>query len=208
MTPLLRPESVVFHFNKHTQQSIDAHRIDRGAFIYEPADCPPFVYLIKEGLIKIGSLSSGGERVVYDILKQGETFGNLHYLDDEGVEFVEFAQTATSVELYAIDFAFFRWAIVHDPLLANWFNTTLVRRWCKAETRLLHQARESIEARIDRFQQDFGTPIRDADNRHHRILSVLSHQEIGDLIGTTRQTISKKLKSLTYLLAPFVTELL
>lgn len=208
MTSLLLPEAVLFHFNKHSEKPIIPRRIAKGEYIYNPADLSPYVYLINQGLIKIGSFSSTGERVVYDLLKAGETFGNLHYLDNDGVEFFEFAQSVTSVDLYAIDFTFFRWAVVHDPVLANWFNTTLVRRWCKAETRLLQQARESIEARIDQFRLDFVAPIKDADNRIHRILNLLSHQEIADLIGTTRQTVSKKLKSLSYLLVPFITELL
>lgn len=168
-------------------------RLERGEYVYKPGDDEPFIYLIGRGVVKIGSLGPQGERVVYDVLQPGETFGDLDYIDD--VEFFEFAQAATSLSLFVVHLSFFRHVIIHDPVVAEWFNETMVRRWYKAERRLLHRAHEPVERRLMQLQQQYDQPVRDADGVNHQIFELLSHQEMADLIGATRQTVSKKLKS-------------
>lgn len=175
--------------------SVGYQRVSRGAYIYRPADPAPFIYLIRKGVVKVGSFGALGERVLYDVLQPDETFGNLHYLDGDGVEFAEFAQAATSLDLLRIDFTYFRHMVVHDPVVAEWFNRVIVRRWCKAETRLLHRSQD-VETRLVSLRNEYSTPVADADAKRHDMFRLLSHQEIADLIGTTRQTVSRKLKRL------------
>lgn len=194
MPALSLPDYLLPHLNQHSTQPIVSQRIGKGDYLYKPGDEAPFIYLIETGIVKIGSFGASGERIIYDILQPGETFGNLHYLDEDGVEFFEFAQAATSVDLFAIDYSFFRYQIENDPIIAHWFHKVVIRRWCKAETRLLQRAGESAEDRLRQFQQAYSSPVVDADKKQHQILNLLSHQEIADLIGTTRQTASKKLK--------------
>lgn len=168
-------------------------RLERGDYVYKSGDNEPFIYLIEKGIVKIGSLGPLGERVIYDVLLPGETFGDLDYLDD--AEFFEFAQAATSLSVVAVERPFFRYIIVHDPVVAEWFNKTIVRRWHKAEMRLLHRARETVERRLLQLKEHYRKAVNDADDVSHQVLGLLSHQEIADLIGATRQTVSKKLRA-------------
>lgn len=181
------------HLLKLVPSACSRKRWERGDYIYKPGEEEPFVYLIEKGIVKIGSLGPFGERVVYDVLQPGETFGNLDYLDE--VEFFEFAQPATSVSLIAIELAAFRYLIINDPTVAEWFNETIVRRWHKAETRLLQRAHETAERRIFRLKEQFNRQVNDADGITHTVFELLSHQDIADLVGATRQTVSKKLRN-------------
>ncbi|AQG79522.1 Crp/Fnr family transcriptional regulator [Spirosoma montaniterrae] len=167
-------------------------RLERGDYIYKPGDDAPYVYLLEKGVVKIGSLGPLGERVVYDVLRPGEVFGDLDYLDE--VEFFEFAQAATSLSIVVVQLSFFRHIIIHDPVVAEWFNETIVRRWYKAEMRLLHRAHETVENRLYRLKEQHIQVVKDADGLAHQVLQLLSHQEIADLVGATRQTVSKKLR--------------
>jgi CRP/FNR family cyclic AMP-dependent transcriptional regulator len=182
--------------------------IDKGDFIYQPNEGVPSVYLIEQGLVKTGCFSPEGERIVNDVLRAGDTCGNLQYLTGELKEGHTFAQAATSAIVYPVRLPLFQQVLEQESALAHWFNNSLIRRWSRAESRLIQRACNSIESRIDQLRQDFDTPILDAHNRTHHLFNILTHQEIGDIIGSTRQTVSKKLKSLTYLLVPFITELL
>ncbi|WP_461095763.1 Crp/Fnr family transcriptional regulator [Spirosoma luteolum] len=175
------------------QSAVTSMRVAAGQFLYKPTDESPFIFLIDTGAVKIGSLGPLGERVTYDLLLPGETFGNLHYLDSDGVEFFEFAQAATAASLLAVELAYFRHIIIHDPVVAEWFNRVVVRRWCKAETRLLHMAHADTDTRLQALQRAYNQSITDADGRVHNALRLLSYQEMADLTGTTRQTVSKKL---------------
>lgn len=162
-------------------------------YVYQPGDEQTHIHLIEKGVVKIGSYSPDGERVVYDILQPGEFFGDLHYLGN-GIEFFEFAKAVTSVTVLYVALPFFKHAIVHDPVLSEWFNGNVVRRWWKAETRLLHMTRGDIDVRLDNLRKEYDKSVRDSEGRFHNVFDLLSHQVIADLTGSTRQTISKKLK--------------
>lgn len=169
-------------------------RFEKGVYIYQPGDAQTHIHLIQRGVVKIGSYSPDGERVAYDILQPGEFFGDLNYLDNDGIEFFEFAKAVTSITVLSIELAFFKHIIVHDPVASEWFNGNVVRRWWKAETRLLHMTRGNIETRLGNLRKEYDKSVRDSESRPHIIFALLSHQDIADLTGTTRQTVSKKLK--------------
>ena len=177
----------------HTHVRIEKY--EKGAYIYQPGDELPQIFLINKGAVKIGSYSNDGERVIYDVLQPGEIFGNLDYLNEGGIEFFEFARAVTSVAVMAIDRDYFKHIIVHDPVASEWFNVAVVRRWWKAETRLLHMTRSDIEARLGVLRKEYDKPIIDNAGYRHNLFGLLSHQDLADLTGTTRQTISKKLKT-------------
>ncbi|GAB3640449.1 Crp/Fnr family transcriptional regulator [Spirosoma arcticum] len=168
-------------------------KFDKGIYVYQPGDEQTHIHLIEKGIVKIGSYSPDGERVVYDVLQPGEFFGDLNYLGN-GIEFFEFAKTITSITVLSIALPFFRHAIVHDPGLSEWFNGNVVRRWWKAETRLLHMTRGDIDARLGNLRNEYDKAIHDSEGRQHNVFDLLSHQVIADLTGSTRQTVSKKLR--------------
>lgn len=173
---------------------IHRQRIPKGAYVYQPGDEQTRIYLLERGVIKIGSYSPTAERVAYDVLQPGEFFGDLDYLTHQNIEFFEFAQALTSVSVLAIDRPFFKHLIVHNPAASEWFNRSVVRRWWKAETRLLHITRGDADARLANLRKEYDKLVSDSDGRQHNVFRLLSHQVLADLTGTTRQTISKKLK--------------
>ena len=54
----------------------------------------------------------------------------------------------------------------------------------------------SIE-RLQVIYNDFDREIVDSENRKHHLFSLLTKQEIGDLTGMTRQTVSQVIKKIT-----------
>ncbi len=168
-------------------------RVDKGVSIYQPGDAQTHIHLIEAGVVKIGSYSPDGELVLYDVLQPGEFFGNLNYLNNT-TEFFEFAKTLTAVTMLSVELEFFKHSIVHDPVASAWFNENVVRRWWKAETRLLAMARGNIETRLENLRNQYDKPVPDSNGRLHNVFDLLSHQNIADLTGTTRQTVSRKLK--------------
>lgn len=172
---------------------LTVQRFDKATYVYQPGDAQTHIHLIQRGVAKIGSYSPDGERVTYDVLQPGEFFGDLNYLGN-GIEFFEFAKAITSLTVLSIERAFFKHIIVHNPVASEWFNGSVVRRWWKAETRLLHMTRGDIETRLISLRKEYDKSVRDSENRVHNTFDLLSHQDMADLTGTTRQTISKKLK--------------
>lgn len=184
--------AILDHLLDLCPQAWTRHLLDSGGYVYQPADADSCLYLIEKGLVKIGSLGTLGERILYDLLQPGELFGDLNYLDD--AEFFEFAQAATPLSVLAIDRTAFRRAVRLDPVLADWFQQTLVRRWHRAETRLLHRSSVPVEERIRQLEAQYSARVTDAHYHLHRPFDRLSLQEVGDLVGATRQTVSRKMR--------------
>lgn len=51
---------------------LHVQRVDKGAYVYQPGDAQTHIHLIEAGVVKIGSYSPDGERVLYDVLQPGE----------------------------------------------------------------------------------------------------------------------------------------
>ncbi len=161
--------------------------------IYQPGQHTNSIYEIVSGAVKLGSYGSQGQDITYDILSAPDTFGNLKYLNGQ---FFEFAKSIIPCHLRVYPLDFFKQIIVEDPAVSEWFNKNAVRRWSIAEARLFSiRSANSIE-RLQVIYNDFDREVLDSENKKHHLFSLLTKQEIGDLTGMTRQTVSQIIKKL------------
>jgi CRP-like cAMP-binding protein len=159
----------------------------RGIYLYQPPVKFTPIYEIVSGLVKIGTYSSDGKEVCFDILGPGDFFGNLRYLEGQ---FFEFSKSLTNVELRIYEHDFFRTLIVHEPAVSEWFNHQVVKRWCRAEDRLFAIRDQDARGKIQKVLTGFQS-IRPED--YHRYIT---YQDLADLTGLTRQTVSKVMKKI------------
>jgi len=165
--------------------------INKHEFIYNPPNNENYIYEIVEGAVKLGSYSEDGEEYVHDILSKGDFFGNLKYLNNQ---FFEFSKTLIDTRVRVYDLAFFKKTITNDPLLADWFISYLLKRWCTSEKKLGNISGNNTQKRIQFLQFQFGIPVRDTNGSEHILFDLLTQKDLGDLVGATRQTISNILK--------------
>lgn len=184
------------------QQKLDKQELDKlireqyvrkGEYIYVPPNKPSEMYQIISGVVKIGTYTENGEEVCYDILYNKEVFGNLRYLNGQ---FFEFAKALTDCRVICYELSFYKKMIVHDPEISDWFNQTIIKRWCKMETRLFKICTLSPLNRIKALFKEFEGSITDPKSRNIRILDLLHIVDISQMTGVSRQTVSKLLKSL------------
>lgn len=169
--------------------------LDKGIIIYQPPQRITPIYEIVQGAIRIGTYSPLGEEVCYDILTPGDFFGNLQYLSGQ---FSEFAKTLTAVKLRAYDQAMFKQVTTHIPAASEWFSYQLVSRWCRAEDRLFAVRSLDAPEKVRRVLNQFQGVIRDSSGKEHSLTQLLTLQDIADLTGMTRQTVSKVMKELLF----------
>ncbi len=143
-------------------------------------------------MVKVGSYSLRGKEVTYDVLTHSELVGNLQYLSDN--TFSEFARALTSVQVVLHPVRTFKMLVQQDVLLADEFHQMIIRRWCRAETRLFHIASLTPTQRVIKLLKQYPLPIVDAAGRSHAVRSLLTQQDIADLCGLTRQTTARILK--------------
>ena len=83
--------------------------------------------------------------------------------------------------------------IVYEPEISEWFNYYVVKRWCNAETKLF-KSHGRTDKRVENLFQAMDLPVKDADGNSFNLLQLLTKQDIGDLVGATRQTVAAALK--------------
>lgn len=98
------------------------------------------------------------------------------------------------MKLRVYDLAYFRYVTTHIPEAATWFTRQVVSRWCRAENRLFAVRSLNAEERVRRIMSQFQGNVVDSLGRQHELSQLLTYQDIADLTGMTRQTVSKVLK--------------
>ncbi len=170
----------------------ERHVLERGQYLYQPTDRQDTLYVVERGVLKVGSYSPRGKEVTYDVLTRGELVGNLQYLPDN--TFSEFARALTSVLVVLHPVRTFKKLVQQDVHLAHEFHQMIIRRWCRAETRLFHIASLTPTQRVTKLLKQYPSPITDAEGRTHSVRNLLTQQDIANLCGLTRQTTARILK--------------
>ncbi|REG81404.1 Crp/Fnr family transcriptional regulator [Algoriphagus antarcticus] len=170
---------------------VNTVEFEKGQLLYQPPQRITPIYEIVKGAICIGTYSPSGLEVCYDILKPGEFFGNLRYLNGQ---FLEFAKSLSSVIVREYDCDFFKRITVVEPDISEWFNIQVVKRWCRAEDRLYAVRSLDAASKVRKIMVDFQNQVEDASGRLINLQKVITLQDIADLSGLTRQTVSKVLK--------------
>ncbi len=157
-------------------------------YIYLPGEPGDIVYLLKKGRVKISRVSEEGREATLCILEAGEIFGEVEVLGGVQRESVVQAIEPTLVcEISREDFEryVYRNADVGGKVLK-----VIGHRLRQVETRLSDLVFRSAPARLAKLLLELGDTMGDFDNGGIRIRVRLTHQNLANLIGTSRETVS------------------
>ncbi len=146
-------------------------------------DC---IYLLKEGRVRISQLGVEGKEVTLDYLEPGAVFGALGEGDVESLQ-AEAVENAYLCKVARADFERF---ITDRPELMFQVTKLMGLRLRKVQVRLqtllFHDVRTRLLKTLDELAGTFGEPVPGGV----RIRLKLTHQDLANLIGSTRETTS------------------
>jgi CRP/FNR family cyclic AMP-dependent transcriptional regulator len=172
--------------------------VTRGAYIYFEAYQHQHIYFVKTGHIRLGYLDYNGNKIVKDILRPGDFFGQVS-LQKENLN-GEFAQAIKEdVSLCSFTLDSFNTLLANKPKLAVKYSKISGFRIRRFENRLENILRNDVKTRLQIFLDQLlsevvGTARRVGKEVH--IPNYLTHEEIAQLIGTSRQTVTTLLNVL------------
>lgn len=179
------------------RESISAHVHWRewgaNTILYQPSQHQVGIYEVVKGVVKIGSHSTKGEEVTHHLAKPGDFFGNVW---GAHVPFPEFAKTLTPVLIRMYQPSFFKRLTTHDPEISEWFTSRLMDRLYQTEHQLLRVVGLDAEEKVTRTLQQYHQVVEDAFGRPVLLVNLLTLQDIANLTGLTRQTVSKVVKKI------------
>jgi CRP/FNR family transcriptional regulator len=171
---------------------------DRGenTVLFVEEQLPAAVLYLLQGRVKLSMNSSAGRRLILGIAYPGDTLGLAASLF--GSKYDITAETLTPCKLASIDRATFLAFLARNPSAYR----NVVRELCIDRTRAHEQLRtlgvaSGAPAKLARFLLEWCADGQKTENGTQLSCS-FTHDEIGEFIGTSRETVSRIFKEFRY----------
>jgi len=170
-------------------------KINRFHFIYMPDEKSEYLYFLLKGKIKIGTFSLDGREVIKEILQPEQPFGDMALAGE--TKRGDFAQAmGEEVEILAVRMADFRQMMQSNPQLMFSCLQHLNQRLSRVEERLASLVLKDARERIIEFLLDSAGREGRKVGYETLVKHQLTQQEIANLTGTSRQTVTSVLNDL------------
>ena len=152
------------------------------------------LFIISRGSVKVAKISDEGKEVILAILGPGEFFGDMSLLDNQPRSATVIAVEETEVS--AIRRKEFLSQIQENPQLAVKLMSVLSQRLREANRKIGNLALLDVYGRLARILMDFAKiEGRKLDNGRIAFRRP-THQAIANMIGTSRETVTRTLGDL------------
>lgn len=169
-------------------------RKTRGQFIYLAGDRAEYVYLLKQGRVKLSVLAETGKEIAIDIIQPGEIFGEFALVDESLRS--NMAQALDDVSMWVFSRHDFTKLLMTQPKLAMSYIKLVGDRRRRMEKKLSDITSKALSARICELLHELATSSAEAETLAGNYLIPLTHHDVASLIGAARQTTTTVLNDL------------
>lgn len=175
-------------------ESKDQLSFGANQYVYLPEEPAKKIFLINSGRIKIGTYGADGKEVTKAILTSGEVFGELALVNDGGRR--DFAYSLEPTSLCVLEKGDLQTMLRERNELQLFFMRLIGNRTLQLEQRLENLMFKTSRSRIVEFLHELATSRGRAVGYEREVRNMLTHKEIADLTGTSRQTVNAVLNDL------------
>ena len=183
---------------EYEELQLDHHFLEasKGEYIYFDSQFHNKLYFLKGGTIKIGYVDDEGKEVVKEIIREGEVFGQFT-LERNNLN-GEFAQAYKGdVSLCAFNVDDFEKLLKTKPNIGFQFTKQVGQKLRKLESRLLNLLNKDVKTRLINFLLILAKEHGEStDGDQFSIQNFLTHEDISQLIGSSRQTVTSMLNEI------------
>ena len=166
----------------------------RGEFIYMPGDRADFVYILRQGRIKLSVLSESGKEIAIDIIQPGEIFGEFALVDESLRS--NMTQALDDVSMLVFSKRDFTNLLSSQSKLALSYIRLVGDRRRRMEKKLSDITSKAVSARVCELLHELSTSAIEAEHAATDYLVPLTHHDVASLIGAARQTTTTVLNDL------------
>ena len=166
--------------------------VKKGEYIYFEAYQHRNIYFIKTGHIRLGYIDKEGKKIIKDVLRPGDFFGQVSLKkEDLNGEFAQAIRGDISLCSFTLDS--FNSLLASKPKLALRYSKISGLRIRRFENRVENILRNDVKTRLRLFLYQLRADVVDSAKRVGREICIpnyLTHEEVAQLIGTSRQTVT------------------
>lgn len=156
-------------------QTIDADLLDTG------------LIFITYGIVKSYATEQNGHEIIIDLLKRGDIFGSTQ---QPNIEYQIEAKAMTKCMAIFIRQEELQFQYESDQNVSLFVNNIFKEKAQKLEIRYLSNISKDIKTRLQTFFKNYALEFGSKKTDDFVIQNHLSHQEIAQLLNSSRQTIS------------------
>lgn len=166
----------------------------RGEFLFRVGDPGAHVYFLVQGRVKIFQPGDSGREVILWYCLPGEIFGLAEVAAGGGR--VVNAHACEQSEVLSVPQEAFRGFVASRPRAALLSMQVLSARLRGLSDMVVNLVDDDVETRVAKLILRLGARYGVRDGDVVRLAIPLTHQEIADMVGTTRQTVTGVLMQL------------
>lgn len=167
----------------------------KNSYIYHPGDASEVLFILKEGRVKIGNYSDDGREVIKAIIQPGELFGEMGLAGE--VRRNEFALTMKEeCSFYMVYVQDLKDVMSHNAELSLRLIDRIGTRIRRTESRLESIIFKDSKTRVVEFIGDLAERMGRVFGDEILLEHFLTHQDIANLTGTSRQFVTSVLNEL------------
>ncbi len=168
---------------------IHIRRCKKNEIVLLPEDTNKSMYLVLEGAVKVSKTTEEGKEIILAFREQGEYFGEMSLIDGEATSAMVTASADSVIAVITRD-NFFSLLYSNKKILLNLLLTlcSRIRGSSKTIEMLTNlKAAQRLKLLFDAFSQQHG---KETDKG--TVLNIkITHQDIADMTGLARQTVTK-----------------
>jgi CRP-like cAMP-binding protein len=168
--------------------AVEIREIPRRQVIYLPGDPGQAVFFINGGRVKCSKVTRDGKELTLAYRGAGQMFGELAVVDSSPRE--EMAEAMKNAIITEVPREVFRALLLADAALAFQFACALGERRKQLETKLEHLVFRDVQAKLAALLLELGEEYGVETEEGLQVGLKITHQEMANLIGSTRETIS------------------
>jgi len=161
--------------------------------IFIPDDPADAVYFLTNGRVRLYQISSEGKEITLGILQPGDIFGEMETLGQSRREV--FAEAMDTCYACKIDKKPFEKLLQSKPKLALKLIQVMARRFQQAQSRIEDMAFRDVTGRLSKLILKLADEFGEQTSRGTRICVKLTHRDIGNMIGVSRETTTSTLNN-------------
>jgi len=173
-------------------QLVIERRFPKHRTIVEEGAPGDYMYIICEGRVKVTKLSGDGREKILELLEGGDFFGEMSLLDDAPRS--ASVEALSDVRVLALARNDFLELLKKSTNLAFAVVQELTRRLRQIDEQASSLSFQRVKERTQGLLLRMAKTETADPNR--RLTQALTHQQIADMIGTSRETVTRAIKGL------------
>ena len=162
--------------------------VPKGTTLFSPGEASDRIYCLSHGEVKIFRSTNEGKEIIMELLGPGGIFGDTEAL--AGCDWKNLAVTKQDSIVHVLSKKVLLERISKDHRIAQWLLERTAKKQLQTESMMEGLLFKSANAKVAQVLLDLSEKYGVTADEGTLIDYLITHQEIGNTIATTRETVS------------------